>query len=175
MKTFTKISMLLLAMITIFSCNKLDELTEFDITQDFSTAVNVNVVEDSAGAAQTWSQSSTINLATNDEIQSNLDLIQDVKLNSLTFKVINFTGVEGAIATESSISFGDTVIAVADITLEDSTTIYSIGSSSELNAIANDLKNATQISATVSGTVTSTPVQFDVFISLDVTTTIDVL
>jgi len=175
MKPFTKISMLLLAMITIFSCNKLDELTEFDITQDFSTAVNVNVVEDSAGAAQTWSQSSTINLATNDEIQSNLDLIQDVKLNSLTFKVINFTGVEGAIATEASISFGDTVIAVADITLEDSTTIYSIGSSSELNAIANDLKNATQISATVSGTVTSTPVQFDVFISLDVTTTIDVL
>ena len=76
--------MLLLAMITIFSCNKLDELTEFDIT------------------------------------------------------------------------------------LEDSTTIYSIGSSSELNSIANDLKNTPQISATLSGSVTSTPVQFDVFMSLDV-------
>lgn len=89
--------------------------------------------------------------------------------------MINFTGVEGAIATEASLRFEDTVISVADINLEDSTTIYSVGSSSELNAIGNDLKNATQITATVSGSVTSTPVKFDVYISLDVTTTIDVL
>ncbi len=175
MKYFTKTSMLMLAMITIFSCNKLDELTEFDITQDFTTTVNVDITEDSEGAAQSWSQSSTINLASNQEIQANLDLVQDVQINSLTFKIINFIGIEDAIATEASLGFGDTVIAVADINLEDSTTIYSVGSSSQLNAIANDLKNAAQITATVSGTVTSTPVKFDVVISLDVTTTIDVL
>jgi hypothetical protein len=170
-----KFSMLLFVVVILFSCDKLDELTEVNITQDFSTFVNVNVLENSDGIAQTWTESSTINLGANEEIQSNLDLIQDVNINSLTFKVINFTGEEGAIATEASLGFGDTVISIADINLEDSSTIYSVGSSSELNEIANDLKNATEITATVSGTVTSTPVQFDVFISLDITTKLDVL
>ena len=116
--------------------------------------------------AQTWTETSTINLETNEEIQTNLDLIQGV---------INFTGAEGATATEVSLSFGDTVIAVADINLEDSITVYSVGSSSELNTIANDLKNTSEITATSIGTVSSTQVRFDLVITLDVTTTIDVL
>ena len=175
MKLFTKISVLFLIAIAFYSCDKLDELTEFKITQDFSTTVNVDVIEDSEGDVQSWSQSSTIDIASNQDIQDNLDLIQDVRINSVTFKVINFTGVEGAIATEASLSFGDTIIEVSDIELEDSTTIYSIGSSSELNAIANELKNVSEITTTASGKVTSTPIRFDIYISLDVTTTIDVL
>ena len=175
MKKTTKTSVLLFAMITIFSCDKLDELTEFDITKDFSTTVNVNLIEDSDGTAQTWRQTSTINLETIEEIQSNLDLIKSIKINSLTFKVINFTGTEGAIATEASLNFGETVIAVNDINLEDSSTVYSIGSSLELSTIANDLKKTSQITATSTGTVSSTPARFDIVITLDVTTTIDVL
>jgi hypothetical protein len=175
MKLIKKINVLLLATITFFSCDKLDELTEFDITEDFSTTLNVTVIEDSNGTAQTWTETSTINLETNEEIQTNLDVIQGVKINSLTFNVINFTGAEGATATEVSLSFGDTVIAVADINLEDSITVYSVGSSSELNTIANDLKNTSEITATSIGTVSSTQVRFDLVITLDVTTTIDVL
>ena len=34
-------------MATAFSCDKLDELTEFNITQDFSSVVYVDVIEDS--------------------------------------------------------------------------------------------------------------------------------
>ena len=175
MKKFKKIGALFVAMTVLFSCDKFDDLTEFNITQEFNTTVNVNVIEDSEGATQSWSQSSTINLASNDQVQQNIDLVQDVRINSLTFKIVDFTGIEGAIATEASLSFGDTVIEVADIELEDNTSVYTIGSSSELNAIANDLKNATEITTTASGTVTSSPVKFDVFISLDITTTMDVL
>jgi hypothetical protein len=172
---FIKINALVFAMATAFSCDKLDELTEFNITQDFSSVVYVDVIEDSEGAVQIWSQSATLDIASNDQIQENLDLIQDVKISSITFKIINFTGVEGAVATEASLSFEDTVISVSDIQLEDSTTIYTIGSDSELSAIANDLKNDVEITTTASGKVSSTPVKFDVYISLDVTTTIDVL
>jgi len=102
MKLITKINVLLLATITLLSCDKLDKLTEFDITEDFSTTLNVTVTEDSNGTAQTWTETSTINLGTNEEIQTNLDVIQGVKINSLTFNVINFTGAEGATATEVS-------------------------------------------------------------------------
>lgn len=175
MKKLTKISALFIVTALLFSCDKLDELTEFNITQDFNTIINVNVTEDSEGATQSWSKSSIISLASNDQVQQNIDLVQDVRINSLTFKIVDFTGIEGAIATEASLSFGDTVIEVADIVLDDNTSTYTIGSSSELNAIANDLKNATEITTTASGTVTSSPIRFDVFISLDVTTTMDVM
>jgi hypothetical protein len=51
MKLIKKINVLLLATITFFSCDKLDELTEFDLTQDFSTSLNVTVIEDSNGTS----------------------------------------------------------------------------------------------------------------------------
>ena len=47
----SKFSATLLATFTIFSCDKLDELTEFDLTQDFSTSLNVTVIEDSNGTS----------------------------------------------------------------------------------------------------------------------------
>jgi hypothetical protein len=77
---------------------------------------------------------------------------------------------------DASLRFGDdTLIALEDINLEDSSTTYSVGTAQQLNTIANDLKNASEIMATVNGTVASSPVRFDVVIVLDVTTTIDVL
>jgi len=175
MKIASKISLLLLTVITTFSCGELDELTEFDITQDFDTTINVDITDDSEGQPQSWSQSSTINLADNEQVQANLDLVQDVNINSLTFTIINFVGVENTMATEVSLSFGETVISLEDIDLQDNTTIYSLGTSSELNTIANDLKDTSEITATINGTVTSTPVKFDVVITLDVTTTFDII
>jgi len=173
---FKNIGLFLIALITIVSCSKLDELTEFDISDNFKTTLNINVTEDSEGEPQSWSQSSTVDLADNNEIESSLDLIQDVKINSLTFKIINFTGVENATAIDASLRFGDdTLIALEDINFEDSSTTYSVGTAQQLNTIANDLKNASEIMATVNGTVASSPVRFDVVIVLDVTTTIDVL
>ena len=175
MKIFAKISVLLLMMISVCSCDDLDELTEFDITEDFSATFNVNIPE---GESLTFTQTSSINIASNQEIQDNLDLLQNVTLNSLTYEINNFVGVEGATVTEASINFSGTTIAVADINLQESdtnNTVYPIGDSAQLNAIANDLENNTEITATVTGTVNAAPVQFDVIVTLDVTVTIDVL
>jgi len=96
-------------------------------------------------------------------------------INSLTFKILNFEGEENAMVTEASISFGDTTIDVEDINLNDNTTIYNLGTTAQLNTIANTLKDVSEITIAVSGTVSSTPVKFDVIISLDVTTTINIL
>jgi hypothetical protein len=102
---FKNVGLFLIALITIVSCSKLDELTEFDISDNFKTTLNINVTEDSEGEPQSWSQSSTVDLADNNEIESSLDLIQDVKINSLTFKIINFTGVENATAYRCEFTF----------------------------------------------------------------------
>lgn len=175
MKIFTKLSVLLLMMIAVTSCDDLDELTEFDITEDFSTTFSIVAAEGSEG---TFSQTSSINLASNQQIQDNLNLLQDVTINSLTYEISNYVGAEGLKITSASINFSGTSISVSDIDLkqsDDNNTVYPIADAAQLNAIANDLQSNTEITATVTGSVDGTPVEFDVIVTLDVTVTIDVL
>ncbi|WP_282030642.1 hypothetical protein [Winogradskyella eximia] len=178
MKIKTKLSVLLLIMITAFSCEDLDELTEFDITEDFTTTYNISVPEDSEGMPQSFSESATIDIAENEEIQDNLDLLQDVTLNSLSYEIANFSGAQDATLTEATLNFGSVSISISNINLQQSdidNTIYEIADTSLLNAIADALENNIAINASVTGTVSATPVVFDIIINLDVTATVDVL
>ncbi|MDP5081053.1 MAG: hypothetical protein NWP87_00245 [Winogradskyella sp.] len=178
MKITKQLSLLLVVLLTAFSCDELDELTEFDITDDFSTTVTISADNASEGS---FVNSATINLATNQQIQDNLDLIQNISLNSLTYEISNFIageGAEDAVITEASLTLGSTMISVSNINLkasDDNNTLYTVENSSLLNAIASALESNTAITASVSGTVDSTPVTFDVIINLDVTVTVDVL
>ena len=78
MKITTKVGVLLLLMVTAFSCNDLDELTEFDVTQDFSRTFNVSVPEGAEGEPQSINQTSTIDITANQAIEQNIDLVQDI-------------------------------------------------------------------------------------------------
>jgi hypothetical protein len=177
MKITKKLSLLFLVMITALSCDELDELTEFDITDDFSTTVTIST-DDTEGS---FNQSATIDLASNQDIQDNLELIQSVSVNSLNYEINNFVpgeGAEDAIITSASLTLGSTVISVSNINLkasDDNNIVYEVENSSLLNAIANALASNTAITASVSGTVDSVPVTFDVIITIDVKVTIDVL
>ena len=145
MNKFKTLSTLCLTLLTLVSCNELDELTEFDVSQNLNATLRVDITEDSGGEPQSWSDSTTIDISDNAEIQANLDLIESVMINSLTFKILNFEGEENAMVTEASISFGDTTIDVEDINLNDNTTTYNLGTTAQLNTIANTLKDVSQI------------------------------
>ncbi|NRD23212.1 hypothetical protein HNV10_08165 [Winogradskyella litoriviva] len=178
MKITTKISALLLLFLTTFSCDDLDELTEFDITDDFSTTINISVTEDSEGQPQSISQSSTLDITTNEEIEDNLDLIQDISVNELTYEITNYSGVDDAILSNASLTFGSSSISISNINLQQSdidNTVYTINDTSIINAVASNLENNSMINMSVSGTVSATPVVFDVLIYAEITTTIDVL
>lgn len=178
MKIRTKLSVLLLVMISAFSCEVLDELTEFNVTEDFSTSFNISLQENENGTAETFEESTTIDLTTNVDIQTNVDLLQNVSINSLTYEISDFSGVENAKITEASLNFGSTSIVISDIDLQQSdldNTVYMITDVNLLNAIANALLSNTVITASIIGSVDATPVQFDVKINLDVTVTIDVI
>lgn len=178
MKTRTKITYLLLLMISAISCDEIDKLTEFDVTDDFSTTVNVSVPLDSEGMPQSYTNSTTISIVSNQQINDNLNLIQSISLNSLAYEISNFTGAEGATLTEASLNIGATNIAISNINLkasDDNNTVYSIEDSGQINAIASALKTNPTITVTVSGTVSETPVSFDIIISIDTTVTIDVI
>jgi hypothetical protein len=178
MKITKALNLLLLVMLTAFSCDALDELTEFDITEDFSTTFNIDVPNAGEGMSATFMNSATIDLASNQDIQDNLDVIQNVTLNALTYEIMNFSGAEGAMITEASLNLGSTTISVAAIDLQQSDTdneVYTITDTSLLNAIASALESSTAITASVTGTVNATPVTFDVEINLDVTVSVDLL
>ena len=53
-----------------------DELTEFDVSQNLNATLRVDITEDSGGEPQSWSDSTTIDISDNAEIQANLDLIE---------------------------------------------------------------------------------------------------
>ena len=178
MKITKQISLLLFVMITAFSCDELDELTEFDITEDFSTSFNIDIPDEGEGMPASIMETETIDISSVQEIQDNLDLIQNISINSLSYEIRDFTGVEGATVTEASLSFNGTSISVSDINLQesdDTNTVYEIADSTLLNSIASDLENNPVITATITGTINATPVIFDVIVNLGVTVTIDVL
>lgn len=177
-----KLTLLVFALTTIFSCEELDKLTEeldklteFDVTDNFETTVNVSVAE---GASTTWSQEITIDLTSNEEIQKNLEYIQNVTVNSISFEINNYDGAEGGTITEASINVAGLTISVEDINLntaDDSNLTFSVGTTEQLATIFTYLQNTQTVTATLTGTLNTTPVSFDVVFNVDATITIDVI
>ena len=177
MKITAKISVLLLTMIAVISCDSLDDLADIDITQSFTETVSVNVTEESE-TPQSWSESSTINIASDPMIQEYKDLIKNININSLEFEINGFLGVEGATISDASMSFGETSITLGAINLQEAdtnNTVFPVSDAAQLNAIADELQEANVITATLSGTISGTPVKFDVIITLNVTVTANAL
>lgn len=161
-----------------FSCDELDELTEFDVNGGFDTTISVNLTDDSQGQPVTLSETAAINIASNQDISDNLNQIQDITINSLTFEIDNYVGADDVTVSSASVSFGSTTVSVEDIVLktaDDGNIVYEVQDASQLTAIGNFLENNPVLSVTLMGTISSTPAQFDVIVTLDTTVTIDAL
>ncbi|GAA4886494.1 hypothetical protein GCM10023311_07040 [Flaviramulus aquimarinus] len=177
--TIKKITVLLiLTLVAFFSCDEIDKLTEIDVTDSFDETINVSVPEATNGGPQAWSESITLDIASNQQIQDNLELIQDIEINALNFEISNFSGAEDAVLTDASISIDNFTFDISDINLkesDDNDVIISISDPTQLNALANYLKIKPSITVTISGQLSATPVDFDIIATLDVTITIDVI
>jgi len=176
MQITKKFILLLLVMTTAFSCDEVGELTDFDITDGFAETFTIAISGDSDDMPQSFTETVSIDLASNQDILDNIDLIENVDLNSATYEISNFVGMEGTTVTEASINFSGIFISVENIDLQQSdidNTVYTIADSSVLNSIADILQNNTSVIATMTGTVDSAPVTFDVIVTLNVTVTVD--
>lgn len=171
-----KLPILALIILTLFSCDELDKLTEFDVKDNFGATLEVSVSE---GASTTWSQNVTIDLASNTEVQENLDLIQNVTVNNISFEITNYLGAADILLTEASITIAETTMAVnSAINLkaaDDSNETFTIGTATQWAVIAAYLQQSESVTATLSGIVSGTPVDFKVVIDVDATITIDVI
>ena len=177
MKVHVKITALLLLFVVSISCDEIDELTEIDIEDNISATVSVDVA-DNQGAASSFTRTATLNLASNQEISDNLDLVQNVVVNSISYEITDFTGASNATISNASIAFGSTIISVSDLNLEQAdanNSIYSITNAADLAAISNALEASSILTVVVSAGIDTTPATFNVDVIMDVTVTIDVL
>ena len=172
--TLKTLPVLFILVLGYSSCDELDELTEIDITEDFSTTISVEL---DAESNLSWSENATIDISINQEIADNLDLIQDVIINSLTYEINNVNG-EGTTISEASISFNGQSISVENldlVTADSNNTVFTIEDTSLLTSIGNALENNPVITVGLSGTIDAVPASFDVIVTLDSTVTVDLL
>jgi len=178
MKTYRIFTYLFMFAAITFSCDELDELTEFDVSGSFNSTIDVNLTDDSEGEPVTLTETAAIDISSNPDIADNLNLIQNVTITALTFEIDNYVGAEDVTITDASISFGDSSINISDIVLktaDDGNIVYEVEDASQLNAIGDFLENNPVLNVTLMGTISATPALFDVIINLDTTVTIDAI
>ena len=175
---FKPATALLLLFIMATACDEIDDLTEFDINESFTTTFNVNIPENENEEELSFTESSIIDLGQVQEINDNLDFIQNVTVNSISFEITNFSGAEDADLTNVTLAFGTRVISFSNIGLQEAdtnNTLYTIDDAADLSAISNALESNPVLSVELSAGITNTPAVFDVVVTVDAKVTIDVI
>jgi hypothetical protein len=175
MKNLIKFFAVLLLVFGYTSCDELDKLTEFDIDTTLTGVIPVDV---DGGENLVLNSSVRINIADGgQDIVDNLNKIEKVKINSLTYKVMNFSGDDAGVMTvelfADAVKLGEhTAVTVSS----EVGVVYTINDTTTLNAIASKLKSGFDVVFKVEGTATSNPelgMMFDVEIKVDLEVTVD--
>lgn len=166
MKKTIKFLTILILVFNFTSCDQLEDATSVDINTVQKASITAHV---NAGNDVPFNQNVTINID-NSDTHSYLNLIKKVSINSLTYRIINFTGdANGSINVD--LSADNAVLASHAIvvkTTADSGVIYKITDTAALNAIAAKLKSGSSVVFAMKGTSTSNgEMDFKVEITLD--------
>lgn len=138
--------------LTLFSCDTVDDLTEVTFNTSLTEKIAVHVNQTS-GTATSFNESIVLNLD-NTDTHDYLNDINNISINSLSYKIINFSGdPTGVIDVEF---FVDGVSLLTDDfivkTKADSGQIFEVTNTTQLNQIASALKNQQQVTAKYEGT-----------------------
>lgn len=173
MNNLIKVLAVLLLFVGYTSCDELDKLTEFDIDSTLRGAIPVEV---DGGENVVLNSNVTINIADGgQDIVDNLNKIEKVKINSMTYKVINFMGDNAGVMTVELFADSVKLDEHTNVTVFNEVGVeYAIDDTSTLNSIAGKLKNGFDVVFAVTGTSTSEGgMFFDIEITLDIDVTVD--
>ncbi|RMB58590.1 hypothetical protein EAX61_09845 [Dokdonia sinensis] len=159
---------------TFIACDDVDELTEIDTTFTMTESFDV-AVQAGDDELQSFTETATFNLAEDDDVADNLSSIEEVTINSLTYRFSNVVGI-GARITSAQLSVGSTTISLAAVTPSDAgSQVFTVADTAALNTIATALRNNPQATVTYSGEVADAPLAFTLTASMNVTVVVDVL
>ena len=171
MKTIKTLGILLLLSITV-SCDEIDELTEFDASFTLNESITISVPE--GEEVQTFTQSVSLNLAEDQDVADNLSAIEEVSIQSLTYRYTNVTGNEEAQINNAQFTIAGTTINVESVNpTEAQGSIYTINDQEVLNAFSTALRSNPEGSIAYTAQIQGAPVSFVIQVELEVTVTID--
>lgn len=159
------------------SCGSLDDVLELKVENSLTESIPVSVLQ-TASTAVAFDLSSTVNLNTGDLAQY-IDKISAIKINTLTYKFIDFTGnADGTIPT-GTLKFDDVVIGeLTDFNISAAAvagTTFEITDAVKLNLIASNFVNNAEVTVKLIGTVLSEAgaMDFKVEVFMNMTATIN--
>ncbi len=161
------------------SCDAVDELTEIDV----DTTITKDLVITVAEGETTFSESTTISID-DEDVQDNLDRIEDLQIEKLTYQIVSVSGTENVVASGSFTASSSTYpwfsagnnTSVNLTTAADAGTVYEIEVNQALvDAFEADLRGGATATLSASGTVSDAPVTFTVRITADVKVTVDAI
>ena len=167
----------LLLLCTLFSCDKIKDLTQKEIKQDFTASFNV-----SADEPGSFTDESTIFLLTSDlqEYEKNIDKvkIEEVQLEITSYSGGNDVVVAPAISslntTSKSATFEESSINLHEAFSNQTVIVYN--STADLNSVASAFKSEKKLTAKISGNVSnvsqSNPAQFTIKMTIKAVVTV---
>lgn len=166
-------------------CPNFSSCDEDDIPPGLIPAFSVNLtkienipvdIDQTTGDWVTYSKTTTLNIV-NDDTKDHLNKITDVKINSLSYKVINFNGdpigqVNGKFSVAGQVSLANDFVVK---TSADNGVVYQITEVAELTRIAKDLKSGQDVVVEYSGSALcdDNSMDFIIEVTMSVKVTID--
>lgn len=164
---------LLVALILIVSIGSCGKLLDVDINTALQKSIAVHV-DQTNGSSKDFSGTAVFNLDV-DDLNDYEDLIKDVKIQSFTFELINFSGdqngsIEGNLYANGILLYEDSFIVKSTV---DAGTIFTIENTDQLNTIAKSLKDGNDVNIMYNGEALSDneTMDFEVDITIELKVT----
>lgn len=143
---FLKTTLLLLTVILITSCDKIEEATQVTLNEDFTLEIPIIINE----ANPTYQDVLTLNLADNADLRDYLDKIESVQITSASYSIKNFQGNADATAQATITSASQTFGPFAHQLQSDAQQQrqFALTGATKLQALATTLKNTNRLSFT---------------------------
>jgi len=161
------------------ACDAIDELTEIEVDTTITEDLTITVAE----GETTFSESVSISID-DEDVQDNLDKIENLQIEKLTYQIISVSGTEDVIASGSFTAASSTYpwFSTGDSASVNLTTAAADGTVYEIevnqtfvDAFEADLRSGATATLSASGTVSDAPVTFVVRITADVKVTVDAI
>ncbi len=151
-KTIIFLAFLLISF-SFSSCEEAEEA--LGLTKDFTVRVTANIpvhIDQTSGDWVSHSNTAVISIDT-DDTHDYLNKIRNIKINSLSYKIINFNGdpngeVDASFYVENEVSLSNAMVVKPEA---DKGTVFKITETDELSRIANLLKNGKKVTVKYAG------------------------
>jgi len=150
-------------------------LPAFDVNLNETENIPVHI-DQTIGDWVTFSETTTINIV-NGDTEDYLNKIKEVKINSLSYKVINFNGdpigeVKGNFSVAGQVSLSNEFVVK---TSADNAVVYQVTEVAELTRIANALKSGQDVVVEYAGSALcdDNSMDFTIEVTMSVKVTID--